>query len=110
MEKGYLAGYSRAMTEKENVDIRALAQLARIEVSDAEIASLEQEMPRILSFVESIQGVTVQGETKGQGLHNVLRDDAHAIEGGIFTETLLSAAPAREGDRIAVQQVISRKK
>lgn len=109
MEKGYLTGYSRAMTEQGAVDIKALATLARLDVADSEIESLKQELPRILSFVESIQHVTVAGETKGQGLHNVLREDTDPIEGGVFTERLLNAAPHHEGDRIIVQQVISRK-
>ena len=109
MEKGVFTGYSSAMTEKGAVDIQALAALARLDVADSEIESLQQELPRILAFVESIQGVTVVSETKGQGLHNVLRDDTNPIEGGIYTERLLNAAPSREGDRVVVQQVISRK-
>lgn len=98
------------MTDKPSVNIKALAQLARLEVSESEIESLEKELPSILAFVESIQSVTVAGETKGQGLHNVLRDDANPLAGGLYTERLLSAAPVRGGDRIEVQQVISRKK
>ncbi|MBP9757918.1 MAG: aspartyl/glutamyl-tRNA amidotransferase subunit C [Candidatus Pacebacteria bacterium] len=97
------------MTEKGAVDIRALARLARVEIADSEVESLEKELPNILSFVESIQNITVAGETKGLGLHNVLRDDTNPIEGGLFSERLLNAAPVRDGDRIAVQQVISRK-
>ena len=97
------------MTNKAVVDIRALAQLARLDVADAEIESLESELPSILSFVETIQSVTVAGETKGRGLHNVLREDTNPIEGGVFSERLLNAAPVHEDDRIVVQQVITRK-
>ena len=74
------------------------------------MVSLAQELPNILAFVETIQNVHVNAEEKGQGLHNVLRDDSDAHEGGIYTERLLAAAPVREGDRIVVKQVISRKK
>ena len=98
------------MTDISAVNIKALAQLARLEVADSEVESLARELPSILAFVESIQSVTVAGETKGQGLHNVLRDDANPLEGGLYTEALLSAAPVRDGDRIEVQQVISRQK
>ena len=38
-----------------------------------------------------------------------MRGDDNAHEGGIYTEALLEAAPTREGNRIAVKQVISRK-
>lgn len=97
------------MTDKAQVNIRALAQLARLEISDAEIVSLEQELPGILTFVETIQKADVTTETKGTGLRNVLRVDENPHEGGLYTEKLLSAAPARDGNKIVVTQVVSRK-
>jgi len=39
------------------IDVRALASLARLEVSDEELAKLEKEIPEILKFVETIQTV-----------------------------------------------------
>jgi len=92
------------------MDIAALAKLARLEVSDAEIAKLEKEIPDILAFVETIQKADVSTEAKTDGLRNVMRADENPIESGKYTKTLLDAAPAREGDRVAVKQVISRKK
>lgn len=94
------------MTNK--VDVAALAKLARLEVSDAELASLERELPSILSFVETIQKAAISEDVRGSELRNVLRDDANPHEGGIYSEDLLNAAPTREGDRVAVKQVISR--
>lgn len=92
-----------------SVDIRALAKLARLEVGDDEIARLEKEIPAILGFVEAIQKAPVSGEAAAPEIRNVMRDDAGAHESGAFTDALLKAAPNREGDRIAVKQVISRK-
>lgn len=97
------------MTDKASVDILALATLARLDVSAEEAAKLQAELPGILQFVETIQTAEVSAETKGTGLHNVMREDTNPHEGGLYTEKLLSAAPAREGNRIAVKQVISRK-
>jgi aspartyl/glutamyl-tRNA(Asn/Gln) amidotransferase C subunit len=96
------------MTEK--VDITALAKLARLEVSEAEVAKLEKEIPDILHFVETIQKANTGKGVTVSALRNVMRPDENPIESGEFTERLLDAAPAREGDRIAVKQVISRKK
>lgn len=107
MENAYLTGYSRAMTQK--VDIALLARLARLEVSDTEIASLEKELPSILAFVETIQTAPVSDDVRVSEHRNVLREDTHPHEGGLYSEDLLNAAPTREGDRIAVKQVISRK-
>lgn len=98
----------------DRVDVAGLAKLARLEVGEAELAKLETEIPAILSFVEQIQDVATGAEVKSPKLRNVMRaDDPPAggpIESGKFTEKLLAAAPAREGDRIAVKQVISRNK
>ena len=96
------------MTDKVNV--AALAKLARLEVGAEELAKLEKEIPAILAFVETIQKASVGMEHKGEGLHNVMRADEELIESGSYTEKLLSAAPSREGDRIAVKQVVSRRK
>lgn len=95
---------------KPKIDIAALAKLARLEVSSEELAKLEQEIPAILGFVETIQKAHTESEHKGKGLRNVMRADENPHEGGLYTEKLLSAAPAREGNRVAVKQVISRKK
>ena len=93
----------------QQVDIRALAKLARLDVSDEEVAKLEKELPNILSFVETIQKASAD-TTETQSEHrNIMREDENPHEGGIYTEKLLSAAPAREGDRLKVMQVLRQK-
>lgn len=92
------------------VDIRALAALARLQVSDAEVAKLEHEIPGILSFVETVQKVATDAPAHKPTLRNVMREDVNPHESGAYTETLLAAVPAREGNKVAVKQVLSRKK
>jgi aspartyl/glutamyl-tRNA(Asn/Gln) amidotransferase C subunit len=92
------------------VDIRALAQLSRVDISDAEVTKLEMEIPSILEFVDTIQGVDVSGVVLDKTLHNVLRLDENPHESGMYTEALLRGAPAVVDNRIAVKQVVSRKK
>jgi len=92
------------------VDVRALAVLAHIEVRGAELEKLEQEIPNILAFVETIQKADISADTPAPELRNVMRDDGEPHESGMYTERLLAQAPARKGDRIAVKQVISREK
>ena len=94
----------------DKVDVAALAKLARLEVPDAELAKLEKEIPDILNFVEIIQGVPVSKEEAVPAIRNVMRADENPHESSMYTEKLLADAPAREGDRVAVKQVISRKK
>lgn len=96
--------------KKPDIDISALARLARIEVPAEELTKLEKEIPNILSFVATIQKAAGEAAVRTPSHRNVMRDDTNPHESGVFTETLLSAAPARAGERIAVKQVISRKK
>ncbi len=93
-----------------NVDIQALAKLARLELSGDEATKLLGEVSNILGFVDVIQKLDAPKEMKGDGLRNVSRADENPTEGGLFTEKLLSAAPERDAEHILVKQVISRKK
>lgn len=95
---------------KPAVDIAALAKLARLEVSAEELVKLETEIPAILAFVDTIQKAQAGQEAEAPALRNVMRADENPIESGTYTETLLAAAPSRDGDRFAVKQVISRRK
>jgi len=92
------------------IDVAALAKLVRLEVSDEEIMKLEKEIPDIVKFVEAIQSADVSHVHESKELRNVMRADEAPHAGGIYTDVLLKAAPARNGNRIAVKQVITRKK
>ncbi len=96
------------MTQK--VDIRALANLAKLEVSDSEVAKLESELPAILSFVETIQQVSSDMKEESPEHRNVMREDGEPHESGLYTEVILAAAPATRDNQVVVKQVISRKK
>ncbi len=91
------------------VDVKALAQLARLEVAEEELATLEKEIPDILQFVETIQNVAGEVKSTVPELRNVVRADENPHESGIYTKKLLDAAPAHKDNRIIVKQVVSRK-
>ena len=93
----------------QQVDIRALARLARLEVSDEEVATLEKELPSVLEFVEQIQKASSESPPEEHSLRNVMREDANAHESGLYTKKLLDAAPAQEKDYVAVKQVLRQK-
>ena len=91
------------------VDIKALAKLARLEVSDEEVTRLEKEIPAILGFVETIQKVATDSAVPDAALRNVMREDVNPHESGLYTEDVLAAAPATKDNQVVVKQVISRK-
>lgn len=96
--------------EKLEVDIEALAELARIAIPRGEKESLKQEIPAILSFVETIRTVSAEASRAAPvpaAHRNVMRDDVVGHASGEYTEALVSAAPAREGAYVKVKQVIT---
>src|SRR3989338_10588465 len=100
------------MSRDIQVDVRALAALARMDVPDEELKKLETELPAILKFVETIQAASAGGSgepKKASGLRNVMREDGEPHESGIYTEKLLAQAPATKDGKLVVKQVISLK-
>lgn len=94
----------------KDVDVRALAKLARLHVSDAELEKLAEELPSILAFVETVQNAAISNEVVAPPLRNVMRTDDHPHESGVYTERILDAAPAHEKGKVVVKQVLSRKR
>ena len=90
-----------------DVDIQHLARLARIAVSDEELARLEKEIPEILNFVEQIKQAG-GGVRKEAGKHyNILREDVDPHEAGEFTKEILDAMPDTKGNYLKVRKIIS---
>ena len=91
----------------DTATVRHIARLARIAVSDAEVAALAPELSNILGWVEQLQEVDVDGvEPMTAVIPNTLRlRDDEVTDGGI-REDVLKNAPAAEHGFFAVPKVI----
>lgn len=98
------------MSKVKQVDVRALAALSRLSISDEEASRLEKDVEAILGFVAQVQNAPAASGEGSVSLKNVLREDAEPHESGIYTDALLAAAPKTKDGRIVVKQVISKKK
>lgn len=89
-------------------DIENLAKLARMDLSEAEKASLASDMKNILAFVDQIKEADIDMDAEGRlgPVYNVFRSDENPHETGIHTEALVSAAPDREGDFVKVKKIL----
>ena len=88
-------------------DVEHLAGLARIAVSEEEKKILQHDLEEILEYVSQVTKVTADIGTPETGdLRNVMREDTLPHAGGMFTEDILSQAPAREGNRISVKKIL----
>jgi aspartyl-tRNA(Asn)/glutamyl-tRNA(Gln) amidotransferase subunit C len=89
-------------------DVLKLAQLARLELSDAEVEEYTQEMSEILQYVEQLAGVDVKGlkpTNQVTGLTNVMRED-EPVDYGYKPEDLLKNVPEVKDNQIKVNRMI----
>jgi aspartyl-tRNA(Asn)/glutamyl-tRNA(Gln) amidotransferase subunit C len=89
-------------------DVLKLAQLARLDLNEAEIEQFRAEMSDILQFVEQLQSVDVNGlEPTHQvtGLTNVTRDD-EIKDYGYKPEDLLKNVPHVKDHQIKVNRML----
>ena len=100
-------GASRPPMSVDAHTVRHIAKLARIAVSDDEVAALAPELSNILGWIEQLQEVDVadvQPMTAVIPNQLRLRDDV-VTEGGI-RDDVLANAPAAEHGFFAVPKVI----
>jgi aspartyl-tRNA(Asn)/glutamyl-tRNA(Gln) amidotransferase subunit C len=91
----------------DNEAMKQLALLCRIEMLDSELETLRGEMEYILEYVEKIGELAPADPVFNVGMHhNMMRDDVNPRESGTYTEVLVSAAPAREGDFVRVKKIL----
>jgi aspartyl-tRNA(Asn)/glutamyl-tRNA(Gln) amidotransferase subunit C len=84
-----------------------LADLARIDLSDAELDHLAPQLSVILESIASIQGVAgddVPPTSHPVPLTNVFRDDV--VVPGLTPEEALSGAPEAEQQRFSVPRIL----
>jgi|AntRauTorckE6833_2_1112554.scaffolds.fasta_scaffold00406_9 aspartyl-tRNA(Asn)/glutamyl-tRNA(Gln) amidotransferase subunit C len=98
------------MAKLSNEDVLKLAELARITLDEQEVASFQEEINEVLSYVEQLQEVDLSDQvptSQVTGLENVTRDDV--IEDyGYSRDDLLSNTPElTKTGYIKVKRVLS---
>lgn len=90
-------------------DIRQLASLSRIAVTDKEVDSFQSEIGAILEYVGQIQAMTnAVDDVKVPGaVFNKMRLDEVTHEPGTYTEAILRELPERDGDFMKVKKIIN---
>ena len=96
------------MISKE--DIKNLANLARIGVTEDEIEKMTSEIDSILGYVGEVQkfGAKESGSEEREipNLRNVMRDDVVTNGKDEYKEKLLNNAPSREGNYLKVKKIL----
>jgi aspartyl-tRNA(Asn)/glutamyl-tRNA(Gln) amidotransferase subunit C len=87
--------------------VRALAELAKLELDAGEVERMRRELDAILAYVEQIESLPTEGvppTTHPLELATPLRADA--VAGVLSVEAALAAAPERAGGALVVPKVI----
>lgn len=95
------------MSDISAEQVRHLAGLARIDLSEAEIASMTTELSQIMDAVASVQTVAtpdVPATSHPIPLKNVYRADV--VADVIATEEALKGAPEHDGSRFKVSAIL----
>jgi aspartyl-tRNA(Asn)/glutamyl-tRNA(Gln) amidotransferase subunit C len=88
-------------------DVRWVAHLARLQLSDAELETMTRQLSKILDYVNQLQQVNTDGvEPLAHALdvHNVFRADEPAPS--LPVDAALANAPDRRGDFYGVPAVL----
>jgi aspartyl-tRNA(Asn)/glutamyl-tRNA(Gln) amidotransferase subunit C len=93
-------------------DVKRLAELARLELSDDELETRRGEIERILNYVDRLAKVDTAGvpETEGALLLQPLRADVSTETDQAVRELILSNFPDRLGDALRVPAVFEKPK
>ena len=89
-------------------EVKHIAKLARLELTEEEITRYQQELSLILEYIGQLSEVDTSGvEPTAQvaGLVNRFREDVAVPADEVTRERLLEAAPKREGDYFKGQAV-----
>ena len=96
------------MAKLTNKDVLKLAKLARLHLTDEEVALFRTEIEAILGYVEQLQNINLAGfEPISQvtGLKNVMRPDEE-YNYGTLPEDLLKNVPAMHQGHIKVKRIL----
>lgn len=89
-------------------DVRKLANLARLELSDEEVSTLRPQLGQILEFVEKLSELDTEGVepmTTALEVDNRWRDDE--VTSGLTNRDAIGSAPECDGGYFVVPPVLS---
>ena len=96
------------MSKLTTEDIKKLASLSRLKLTEDEIKQYQKELSGIMEYVERLQKVDIDGiEPTNQvtGLTNVTRND-EIIDYGTSPKELLKNAPKQQNDQFKVNRMV----
>lgn len=91
----------------DQATVRRIAHLARIKVSDEDVPHLQEELNAILSFVEELASVDVEGvEPMTSVMPMPMKKRADVVTDGGIADAIVANAPERDDHFFKVPKVV----
>ena len=91
-------------------DVKKLARLARIDMSNDEMVEIANDFDSILAYVGQVQEIskiqTVTKEEKADSVINVMREDIVTNQPNEYTEKILKEMPDSQDGFLKVKQIL----
>ena len=87
--------------------VRTVAKLARLDLTEVEVAEFSTELSAILEYIEKLNELdtdSVEPLAHCLPIHNVFRDDS--VKSSLEVEDVLKNAPEREGEFFKVPKIL----
>ena len=89
------------------MDVRYVANLARLELTDAEAVRFQNQLDQIVAYFNELRAVDVEGVepmAHAVPIQNVFREDV--VREGIARDLVLANAPERSTDLLRVPKIV----
>lgn len=90
-----------------DIDVEYVARLARLSLTDSEIAVFQEQLAEVVDYVRKINLLDlkdIEPTSHGQPVSNVFREDV--VRKGIETDDVMRNAPERIGNQFRVPKIV----
>ena len=88
-------------------DIKKLAEMARLDMTEEELKNMANEFDPILAYVGQVKEVSeISDESPEYILTNVMRDDISTNKTGEYTDKILEEMPDKKDGFLKVKQIL----
>ncbi len=96
----------------QEAEVRRLANLARLSITDEEVLFFQKDIESILGFIDTIQEVSLpeQGESHSEGfapVGHIRSDEIRSVPTGATAEELVRVAPAHTDNAVKVKKILA---
>lgn len=91
-------------------EIKKIADLARLEISEEESEKFAGEIDSILGYIDQLKSAEISEDDsriESAGVRNVMNEDENPHEPGINTEALVAEAPESQDNLIKVKKILN---